>query len=63
MLTQKLSRFWQWLKSPPLPSPTQTLDWLSESTTDPDAFGEQLRRLQHSLHEANQPEVVIENSL
>ena len=58
MLMHQLLEFWRRLNTPP-----QTLISVAESPDDPVMFGEQLRRLQDSLHRANQPEVVIENGL
>jgi hypothetical protein len=51
----RLSKFWQWIAAPPSPPPKQTLVWIAGSTEDPAGFSEQLRRLQASLHRANQP--------
>jgi hypothetical protein len=63
MLTHKLTKFWQWLNSPPSAPPRQTLAWTAGSTENPTAFSEQLHRLQDSLLQANRPLVVVENSL
>jgi hypothetical protein len=63
MLMHQLTEFWRWLNSPPSAPPRQTLAWIAWSTEDPAGFSEQLRRLQDSLHQANRPAVVIEDTL
>jgi hypothetical protein len=63
MLPPQLSNFWRWLNSPPSAPPGQTQASIAGTTEDPTGFSEQLRRLQDSLHEANQPVVAIENTL
>jgi hypothetical protein len=63
MSMHQLAKFWRYLNSPPSAPPRHTVAWIAGSTENPDGFSEQLRRLQESLHQANQPVVIIENRL
>jgi hypothetical protein len=62
MQKHTLAKFRKWIATPPSAPPKQRLVWIAGSTEDPAGFSKQLRTLQASLYQANQP-VVIENAL